>query len=419
MSFDENRFRRLVAETQKTVIDLGTTASVVLKRYEKFTEQLVNFLQAQDCEYDLQKCLEYVNSLKHDPACKKSSSYVEWIAFHRFVHLLNEQKSGTLTSWRQYHTNELVLPECEDFNSVYLSYEDYERSALGLSENTVKGELSMVRKMLLYFEANDKNAFSEITHSDISAYLISDRFKDRKPKGIKSELYVLRKFLVYAEENGLTDTKNLHSAIILRKVNSAKIITILTHQQEVDILEDEPDSSINKRDIAIALLALHTGLRTCDIRGLKFTDINWEKQCISIKQKKTSVPIEVPLDNETENAIIDYVLNERRACDSDTIFITGVGPTQEMRRSHYRIRYRAKGTVSENTIPHDGLHIFRRTFASRLLNAGVELPVISEMLGHISKNPVQCYLSTDEKKMKRCSLSLELIPYKGGAYDVQ
>ena len=418
MSFNENRFRRLVAETEKTVIDLGTTSSFVLKRHEKFAEQLVSFLKSQDCDYDLQTCLEYVNSIEHDPACKMSDSYVEWVAFHRFVCLLNEQKNGTLTSWRHYRTSELILPSCDEFNAVLLSYEDYERSTLGLSENTVKGELSMVRKLLLYFEADNKYAFSEITHADISAYLISDRFKNRKPKGIKSEHYVLRKFLIYAEENGLTDVKNLHSAIIIRKINSVKIVTTLTHQQEIDILEDEPDSSINKRDIAIALLALHTGLRTCDIRALKFSDINWEKQCISIKQKKTTVPIEVPLDNETENAIIDYVLKERRACDSDTIFVTGVGPVQEMKRRHYRIRYRAKGTVSENTIPHDGLHIFRRTFASRLLNAGVELPVISEMLGHISKDPVQCYLSTDEEKMKRCSLSLDLIPYKGGAYSV-
>jgi len=37
--------------------------------------------------------------------------------------------------------------------------------------------------------------------------------------------------------------------------------------------------------------------------------------------------------------------------------------------------------------------------------------MISEMLGHIDKGSVQCYLSTDDTKMKRCALDLSLIPY--------
>ncbi|MCR4616811.1 MAG: tyrosine-type recombinase/integrase [Lachnospiraceae bacterium] len=418
MSFNEQRFRRLVDETEKTVIALGTTAQVVLNRHKRFTEQLVCFLRERNCEFDLQLCLDYVNSIDHDPASKLSSSYVEWIAFHRFVHLIDEQRNGTLTTWKHYFTNKPDLPISVCFNEVLLSYELYQVSTMGLAKSTAKSRCSRVRKMLLYFEANGKYSFAEVDHSDVSGYLITERFKDRKPRGIQSELYTLRGFLIYAEENGFIDNKNLHAAIIIHKINTVRIITTLTYQQEKDILEDEPDSLVNKRDIAIALLALHSGLRTCDIRSLKFSDINWEKQCLSLTQRKTGVPLEIPIDAETENAIIDYVLNERRNCDSDIIFITGVGPTQELKRRHYRIRYRAKGSVSENTIPHDGLHIFRRTFASRLLNAGVELPIISEMLGQISKNTVQCYLSTDETKMKRCSLSLSMIPYEGGAYNV-
>lgn len=42
-------------------------------------------------------------------------------------------------------------------------------------------------------------------------------------------------------------------------------------------MEDEPDSLVNKRDKAVCLLALHIGLRSCDIRNLKFGDIDWEK----------------------------------------------------------------------------------------------------------------------------------------------
>ena len=418
MSFNEEQFRRLVDETEKTIITLGTTAQAVLDRHRRFTEQLVVFLHEKDSEFDLQLCLDYVNTIEHDPALKMTSSYIDWIAFHRFVHLLAEQEQGTLTSWRYYLTAKSPELQSSEFNNALQKYEKYESSELGLKKNTVKGRISWIRKMFLYFESNGKYSLSGLTHADISGYLLSDRFKGRTPKGLHCELYCIKNFWRYAEESGLVDTMNLHAAIIIHRVNSSRIITTLTHQQEIDIFEDKPSSSVNKRDIAIALLALHTGLRSCDIRALKFQDINWDKQYISLLQQKTGTPLQIPIDVETENAIIDYVLHERRECDSEYIFVTGVGPVQRLKRRHYRIRYRAKGTPSENTIPHDGLHIFRRTFASRLLNSGTALPIISEMLGHTDQNSVQCYLSTDEEKMKRCSLSLAMIPDEGGAYHV-
>jgi integrase/recombinase XerD len=127
------------------------------------------------------------------------------------------------------------------------------------------------------------------------------------------------------------------------------------------------------------------------------------------------IPITSPtLDNETQNAIIDYVLNERRNGKSEYIFVTAVGAIQKIARRYFRIKYRAQNTPSTETIPHDGLHIFRRTYASRLLQCGTPLPMISEMLGHINKNAVQCYLSTDDVKMKRCALGLSLIPWQRG-----
>jgi integrase len=183
-----------------------------------------------------------------------------------------------------------------------------------------------------------------------------------------------------------------------------------------DILEDEPDSLVDKRDRAIGFLALHLGLRTVDIRNLKFSDIDWGKKTLKITQSKTGVQLEMPIDNETENAIIDYVLNERRDCKLENIFITAVGPAQKLARHNYRIKYRAKDAPTFDKIPHDGLHVFRRTFASRLLQCGVEVSMISDMLGHIDKNTAQRYLSTDEVKMKRCALNLSAIPYRRGDF---
>ena len=415
MKFDEKGFRLLAEETQNSVIRLGTTSHVVLDRYPRFVEMLVDHLRTVDLPFELQHCLEWANSIPHDPASVMSASYVEWKALHRFIHLLAEQQTGELTHWHHYLSSTVEMPESASFRELLKSFREW-LSGTGKQTETIKCETYIARKMLLYLEANDIADFSNVKNCDILEYFMSERFQGRSPKGIQCEISRLKIFLRFTEDNGYTACKTLHDALPRIRNNSVKIITTIDDQIEKDILDDEPCSLVNKRDQAIFLLALHTGLRTCDIRALKFSDIDWKNETIHIRQSKTGVDHEIPIDAATQNAIIDYILNERRECNHDFIFITAVGPKQMLARRHYRIRYRTKGTDSFNRLPCDGIHICRRTFASRLLQSGAPLPVISKMLGHINRNSVQVYLSTDEQRMKRCALDLSMMPCRREEY---
>jgi integrase len=265
----------------------------------------------------------------------------------------------------------------------------------------------------MYLERQDVTEIAEIQHHHIAKYFTTERFINRRPRGVQTETCNLKKFFVFLEDNGHASLTSLHCSVPRARVPTERIVTVLTPDMEADILTDKNDSLVNRRDKAVCLLALHVGLRSCDIRNLKFRDIDWGKGLLTIRQQKTGVDLLIPIDNETQNAVIDYVLNERRECDCKFIFVTAVGPTQKIARHDFRIKYRAQGKPSYDKIPHDGLHICRRTYASRLLQCGTPLPLISEMLGHIGKESVQCYLSTDEVKMKRCSLDLSPIPYQG------
>ena len=415
MRFDEQEFRQLVDETESTVIRLGTTSHVVLDRHKRFTEMLVEYLKTIDCPFELTKCLEWASSLEHDPAAILSASYVDWIALHRFIHLLAEQQAGTLTHWHHYLSFSPELPETAEFNKLLEAFQEALEKE-GKAATTVQSYGSYARRLLLYLENTGIDTFSAVENHDILEYFRTDRFEGRKLKGFQTELCSLKKFLLFAAEAGYTRCRTLHCALPEIRHSSEKIITTIDKQIEEDLLEDEPGSLVNKRDQAVLLLALNTGLRGCDIRALKFGDIDWEKETIHIRQKKTGVDLELPIDSATQNAIIDYILNERRECGQEYIFITSVGPTQKLARRHYRMKYRTQGNDSYDRLPHDGLHIYRRTFASRLLQAGTPLPMISEMLGHIDKNSVRVYLSTDEEKMKRCALSLSLIPCRREEY---
>ena len=60
MKFDEQGFRHLVDETKATIMRLGTTSHVVLDRYKRFTEMLVEHLKTLDQPFELTHCLEWV-----------------------------------------------------------------------------------------------------------------------------------------------------------------------------------------------------------------------------------------------------------------------------------------------------------------------------------------------------------------------
>ena len=76
MKFNEKAFRQLADETVTAVIRLGTTSHVVLDRYPRFTDLLVNHLKSIDSSFNLEECLDWVNTMEHDPPMSLNTSCV-------------------------------------------------------------------------------------------------------------------------------------------------------------------------------------------------------------------------------------------------------------------------------------------------------------------------------------------------------
>jgi integrase len=105
------------------------------------------------------------------------------------------------------------------------------------------------------------------------------------------------------------------------------IITTLS-DSAVDILFNEDIYSKNngKRDRAMVMLALCLGLRCSDITSLRFKDIDWEHDCLTITQKKTGVEITLPLLPDVGNALMDYILYARPSIGCEYVFIQACAP---------------------------------------------------------------------------------------------
>lgn len=196
-------------------------------------------------------------------------------------------------------------------------------------------------------------------------------------------------------------------------------------KEEVSQIENSilRSSGIGKRDYAIVLLASRLGLRASDIAGIQFSDIDWDKNSITLKMKKTRKFVELPLLADVGNAIVDYLRHGRPHSNLTHIFLSLQAPytaaTKELvcgaidrivRRSGVNLRGR-----------HHGPHALRHSLASAMLEGGTTIPVISEALGHSSTETTMTYLRIDVKSLLKCALPVPPVPsdfyeQKGGIF---
>ena len=172
---------------------------------------------------------------------------------------------------------------------------------------------------------------------------------------------------------------------------------------------------LTRRDRAIGMLALYTGLRGCDIQRLTFDSIDWERDFIYIKQQKTDIPIELPLTTVVGNAIYSYLTSERPNTESRYIFVSQLKPYDRLKNrsiGNVAVRIMKAAGIRQSKGDRKGFHIFRHHLATSLLGNGISQPVISRTLGHTSPDSLESYLRADFTNLKECSISIERFPVK-------
>lgn len=219
----------------------------------------------------------------------------------------------------------------------------------------------------------------------------------------------IRRFLRYLFEEDIVKT-DFSIPLYDIKCHRAEKLPSIYNNEEIRKMETsiERASSVGRRNYAIFLLASRLGLRASDIRTLQFNEIDWDKNVIRLTQCKTRTMIELPLLNVVGEAIIDYIRNSRPRSDIKTIFLTANAP-------YTIISVPGISSIVSHIIDkagintkgrHHGSHSLRHSLATRLMNQGTALPVISDVLGHSNSQTTMIYLNVDIKGLLRCSLDV-------------
>ena len=192
-------------------------------------------------------------------------------------------------------------------------------------------------------------------------------------------------------------------------------------QQAMRVLSRQEQSSLEMaltHDIDIhklgILLCLYTGLRIGEVCALRWQDISSDYDILSVRQtlqrikyvtgegSKTKIHIDDPKSQRSTRDIpipkflSPYLRSFAREncayflCTADSVFTE-----PRTMQNHFARNLKAANIVEAN------FHALRHTFATRCIEAGVDIKSISEMLGHASVNiTLNCYVhsSFDQKR---------------------
>ena len=164
------------------------------------------------------------------------------------------------------------------------------------------------------------------------------------------------------------------------------------------------------RDRLLLSLTYACGLRREEVRLLQTGDIDAPRGSLHVRRGKGGKPRVLPLPASHLEQLRAYWRRERAGKpghDSPWLF-QAARPGEPMSKSlplHlYNRAVRAGGVKRKG-----GLHVLRHSFATHLLEAGVEITVVQRLLGHTSLGTTARYLHVTQGRIQRLQAPLDLI----------
>jgi site-specific recombinase XerD len=246
----------------------------------------------------------------------------------------------------------------------------------------------------------DRLAFEMIDAPFISAFLNElEKTRSVTARTRNLRLTAIRSFFRFAAYEMPTHSAQIQRVLAMpAKRFDRKLIDFMT-RPEVDALLNAPDKGTwsGRRDHALLLTTLQTGLRLSEVTGLKRQDVTFgagaHVEVLGKGRKQRAIPLCKPVAG-----VLEAWLDETSATHDGIVFPSMRGgrlsadAVERLLKKHLAVAGEACASLRKKRIT---FHCLRHTTAMDLLHAGVEQTVIALWLGHESIETTQIYLDAD------------------------
>ena len=283
----------------------------------------------------------------------------------------------------------------EDFKT-YLSVEK------NFSDHTLSAYSSDIVSYILWL---DNSSCTEVDLNKLREYLHFIQRFDYKKTTIARKVAAIRTFYKFLFRERYIDTNPAISLSAPKRPKSLpKFLTPDEVEKILNNVKIETPAGFRNRVILELLWA--TGMRVSELSNLNFGDLNLEENEIRVFGKGAKERI-VLVSDRAKDYLNQYINTARKLIapeyntgeinDDTPLFINNTG----YRLQNKTIRKVINETVEKIELPKKVTpHVFRHSFATKLIENGADLRVVQELLGHAGISNTQIYTHISMKHMK-------------------
>lgn len=269
-----------------------------------------------------------------------------------------------------------------------------------LNEKTIKAYTIDLNQYLEFITT------TEINQKIINEYIHYLNKKYLKYKAIKRKIASVKAFYSYLEYEEIIDYSPFNK--IKTKIKEPKLLPKTIQKDYIDkiihlLLKDLKNSKtefqkkISLRNITLISVMLSTGIRVSELCNIKLKDIDLLEKKLKIFGKGSKERI-LYLGNSNVVQLCQMYLTYNNTCKKNEYFFLN---KFNKKLSEQTVRILLKKIESELELStHITPHMFRHTFATTLLEKGVDIRYIQNILGHSSISTTQIYTYVTYSKQK-------------------
>lgn len=275
----------------------------------------------------------------------------------------------------------------------------------GISKNTIKSYADTFRLFFIYYRDELDKKPERLTISNFNNELIAgflDWLEEKRHNSIATRNQRLSALQAYCRYLLIEAPEYISLLQIPRKKYTKPQIGYLSHEETTEMLR-KPDVNTlaGRRDLALLVLLYDSGARVSELTALKVRDLRLDDYPIVTLHGKGGKIRQVPLMKKTV-AILSKYLQEHHLTSPDKYDFNVFVNKQNRPLTRAGVTYiLQKYTGNKKITP----HIIRHTKAMHLLQAGVNIIYIRDIMGHSSIDTTNIYARADTE-MKRKALEV-------------
>lgn len=321
-------------------------------------------------------------------------------------------------SGRIEHENKLKQKIDEKLNNlphIFTEFYNY-MEADDKSYGTCLHYISYVADFMEYVtkSSNDEEFYKNLTVPQIREYITSLRRREECGKEVKnsdsiqatrwSAINTFFNFLVmddYIDVNPMMKTKR-------PKNRTEKPIIYLEQNEIEDIINKirkESKPQFVNRDVAIIMLGVSTGIRVGALVQINISDINFKDNTIHIIEKGNK-DVYVKFGSNTRNILSEWLIDRSTYfddVDTDALFISQLRERITTEGIRKLIKKYADGISGK----HITAHTMRKSAATNLVKAGVDIQTIADVLHHQNIQTTRRYAAVLEENKQKATDALD------------